>query len=322
MREVTRGTEVDKSTIDGPSESECSNCSGGLQTNPNTGETYCPDCGLVIHEDAIDYGPEWRSFSDEGTDPSRVGSPATEMLHDRGLSTVIGWSDRDANGRTLDAKKRRKLSRLRTWDERFRARDEADRNLRHALGEIDRMASALGLPDPLRETASAIYRRALNEGLLPGRSIEGVASVAIYSAARIEGVARSLNEVTNVSRVDRLEIERTYRYLQRELELHIEPTSPTEYLPRLASAVECDDKTERTARRLLNAAIEAGVHSGRDPVGIAASGLYAAGILTNAELRQVDIAEAADISTVTIRNRYQEILAVTDDPDSEVSLKN
>ncbi len=73
-----------------------------------------------------------------------------------------------------------------------------ERNLKQALGEIDRMASALGLPDNVREMAAVIYRRALNEDLLPGRSIEGVATPALYAAARQAGVPRSLDEITEV----------------------------------------------------------------------------------------------------------------------------
>ncbi|ELZ35127.1 transcription factor TFIIB cyclin-related protein [Halorubrum distributum JCM 10247] len=83
------------------------------------------------------------------------------MMHDKGLSTNIGWQDKDAYGKSLSGRQRRRMQRLRTWNERFRTRDSKERNLKQALGEIDRMASALGLPDNVRETASVIYRRAL-----------------------------------------------------------------------------------------------------------------------------------------------------------------
>jgi len=80
-------------------------------------------------------------------------------MHDQGLSTNIGWQDKDAYGRALSSRQRQKMQRLRTWNERFRTRDSKERNLKQALGEIDRMASALGLPENVRETASVIYRR-------------------------------------------------------------------------------------------------------------------------------------------------------------------
>ena len=288
---------------------DCPECAGPLVVREDDGETVCDDCGLVTREAALDSGPEWRAYdAAEREQKSRVGAPSTELLHDRGLSTTIGWDDRDAHGRTLDSRKRRQLARLRLWDERFRTKDAHERNLKHALGEIDRMASALGVPDPVRETAGVIYRRALNDDLLPGRSIEGMATASLYAAARLDGVARSIEEVTGVSRVGGMEVKRTYRYLSRELELEVPPTHPAEYLGRFASDLDCTDETERRARELVDAATDRGVHSGKHPVGIAASAIYAAATLTGEEVTQYDVSDVANVSEVTIRNRYREVL--------------
>jgi transcription initiation factor TFIIB len=230
------------------------------------------------------------------------------MMHDKGLSTNIGWQDKDAYGKSLSSRQRQKMQRLRTWNERFRTRDSKERNLKQALGEIDRMASALGLPDAVRETASVIYRRALDEDLLPGRSIEGVSTAALYAAARQAGTPRSLDELTAVSRVDKDEIARTYRYVARELNLEIKPADPEQYVPRFASDLTLSDEAERRARELLSTAKAQGVHSGKSPVGLAAAAIYAASLLTNQKVTQNQVSEVANISEVTIRNRYHELL--------------
>jgi transcription initiation factor TFIIB len=287
----------------------CPECNGRLVTDEEHGETVCQDCGLVVDEDEIDHGPEWRAFdTKEKDEKSRVGAPTTNMMHDKGLSTNIGWQDKDAYGRTLSPKQREKMRRLRTWNERFRTRDSKERNLKQALGEIDRMASALGLPDNVRETSSVIYRRALDEDLLPGRSIEGVATSALYAAARQAGTPRSLDEITAVSRVEKDEIARTYRYIVRELDLEIQPADPESYVPRFASDLGLSDEAERRARQLLQNAKEQGVHSGKSPVGLAAAAVYAASLLTNEKVTQSEVSEVANISEVTIRNRYHELL--------------
>jgi len=287
----------------------CPECEGHLTTDTEHGETVCADCGLVVEEDEIDHAPEWRAFdSNEKDNKSRVGAPTTNMMHDKGLSTNIGWQDRDAYGKSLSSRQRQKMQRLRTWNERFRTRDSKERNLKQALGEIDRMASALGLPDNVRETASVIYRRALDEDLLPGRSIEGVSTASLYAAARQAGTPRSLDEVTSVSRVDKDEIARTYRYIARELSLEIKPADPEQYVPRFASDLELSDEAERRARELLSTAKAQGVHSGKSPVGLAAAGVYAASLLTNQKVTQSQVSEVANISEVTIRNRYHELL--------------
>jgi transcription initiation factor TFIIB len=287
----------------------CPECSGDVATDTEHGEVVCQDCGLVVDEDNIDRGPEWRAFDAQEKDQkSRVGAPTTNMMHDKGLSTNIGWQNKDAYGNSLSASQRQKMQRLRTWNERFRTRDSKERNLKQALGEIDRMASALGLPDNVRETASVIYRRALDENLLPGRSIEGVATASVYAAARQANVPRSLDEVARVCRVEQAEFKRAYRYIVKELNLAIEPADPTEYLPRFASELDANDTTEQKAVELLEAASEENLLSGKSPVGLAAAALYAGSLLTSEGLTQTEVGEVADISEVTIRNRYKDLL--------------
>jgi transcription initiation factor TFIIB len=289
--------------------STCPECGGGVVKDGDRGETVCEECGLVVETDEIDRGPEWRAFdAGEKGRKSRVGAPTTTMMHDKGLSTNIDWRDRDASGRSLAASQRQKMHRLRKWNERFRTQDSKERNLKQALGEIDRMASALGLPDSPRETASVIYRRALAEDLLPGRSIEGVATASLYAAARQGGIPRSLDELTNVSRVEKDEIARTYRYVVRELGLEVQPADPESYVPRFASDLDLSEETIRRARELLADAKARGLHSGKSPVGLAAAAIYAAALLSNERVTQREVSEVAEISEVTIRNRYQELL--------------
>ena len=304
---------ADEQTDEQEAEHVCPECSGTLVTDASHGETVCTDCGLVVDEDSIDRGPEWRAFDSAERDrKSRVGAPTTNLMHDKGLSTNIGWQNKDAYGNSLSSRQREQMQRLRTWNERFRTRDSKERNLKQALGEIDRMASALGLPENVRETASVIYRRALNEDLLPGRSIEGVATAALYAAARQAGTPRSLDEIERVSRVDKMELTRTYRYEVRELKLEVEPADPEQYVPRFASDLDLSDEAERQARQLLRNAKHAAIHSGKSPVGLAAAAVYAAALLTNEKVTQSQVSEVANVSEVTIRNRYKELLEAED----------
>ena len=306
-------TEHERTSDDEREELVCPECGGNVVADESRGETVCADCGLVIDEDSIDRGPEWRAFdSAERDQKSRVGAPTTNLMHDKGLSTNIGWQNKDAYGNSLSSRQREQMQRLRTWNERFRTRDSKERNLKQALGEIDRMASALGLPENVRETASVIYRRAPDEDLLPGRSIEGVATAALYAAARQAGTPRSLDEIERVSRVDKMELTRTYRYVVRELKLEVEPADPAQYVPRFASDLDLSDEAERRARELLESAKRAAIHSGKSPVGLAAAAVYAAALLTNEKVTQNQVSEVADVSEVTIRNRYKELLEASD----------
>ncbi|MGM0591435.1 MAG: transcription initiation factor IIB [Halobacteriota archaeon] len=287
----------------------CPECGGRLTTDEGRAEVTCADCGLVVEADQIDPGPEWRSFDGrDGPQRSRVGAPTTQMLHDKGLSTQIDWRNTDGYGKTLSASQRDRMRRLRTWDERFRTRNHKDRNLKQALGEIDRMASALGLSKEIRETASVIYRRALEADLLPGRSIEAIATASVYAAARQLGTPRTIDEVSAVTRVDETEFKRAYRYVVRELNLGVQLADPRDYVGRFASELDVSDETETRARELLEDGQNHGVTVGKNPVGLAAAALYAATLLTNEKRTQSDVGEVANVSEVTIRNRYKELL--------------
>jgi len=302
--------DVEAETTDGEQEETrtCPECeSSNLSVSADQGELICEDCGLVLEEDNVDRGPEWRAFNhSERQQKSRVGAPTTQTMHDKGLTTQIDWKDKDAYGRSISSKKRSQMHRLRKWQERIRTKDAGERNLQFALSEIDRMASALGVPRSVREVASVIYRRALKEDLIRGRSIEGVATSCLYAACRKEGIPRSLEEVAEVSRVDQKEIGRTYRYVAQELSLEMEPVDPKQFVPRFASELELNEETIAKANEIIDISAEQGLLSGKSPTGFAAAAIYAASLLCNEKKTQREVADVAQVTEVTIRNRYQE----------------
>lgn len=307
-RERERVTQAEQNSSESASEREhrCPECDAAALAKQG-GELICEECGLVVDNEQIDRGAEWRAFNQqEREEKSRVGAPTTQIMHDKGLSTQIGWKDTDGYGNAITGKRREQLQRLRKWDERFRTRDSGERNLKYALGEIDRMSSAIGIPREVQEIASVIYRRTLREDLLRGRSIEGVASAALYTACRQQGIARSLNEIQAISRIGYDEIARTYRYIARELALEMEPVDPKSYIPRFASDLDLGQDVQNQAKQLLEVAGENGLISGKSPHGLAAAALYGASLICGERRTQTEIAEIAKVTQVTIRNRYQE----------------
>ena len=277
-------------------------------------ERVCTGCGLVVSENEVDHGSEWRAFDyEERQQRSRTGAPMTRMMHDKGLSTNIDWKNEDHTGRSLSSEKRAQVNRLRVWQERIRTRNASERNLKFSLGEIDRMGSALGVPQSIRETASVVYRRAMSEDLIRGRSAEGVATAALYVACRQERVPRSLEEVSKVSRVEQKEIGRTYRYLAQELGLEMHPVGPEQYVPRFCSALGLSEAVQQTAKEIVDTTVEQGLLSGKAPTGYAGAAIYAASLDCGEAMTQEEVANVAGVTTVTLRNRYYEQVEALDD---------
>jgi transcription initiation factor TFIIB len=317
--EFVRQTERTESTPTKESRytEQCTECqSEKLRRDEVRGEIVCDECGYIVSKDLIDRGAEWTAFTQkEREEQSRVGSPLSETLHDKGLTTEIHWQNVDAHGQSLTPSKRRQIERLRRWQKRMRTEGSGEQNLQIALVEIHRMASALGLPKPTREVAAVIYRQALDEDLIQGRSIEAVAASALYIASRKENIPRSLDEFETVARIERIEIARSYRYLAAELDLEMAPIDPKLFVPRFCSKLELAKPIQRTAIDILEAGEQEGLHSGKSPTGLAAAAIYTASIQHGEDRTQHEVAEAAGVTAVTVRNRYQEQQSLLDASD-------
>jgi transcription initiation factor TFIIB len=288
----------------------CPECgSTRLMRDYECAELVCMDCGYVIAAKIADRGPEWRAFDDEQrAKRTRVGAPLTYTIHDKGLSTMIDWHDRDIYGKGLSPGQKAQVYRLRKWQRRIRVSDATERNLAFALSEITKIANNLNLPKNILETASLIYRKAVKERLIRGRSIQGVTSAAIYLACRQCGLPRTLEEIAQASNVNKKEVGRSYRFLIKELNYFIPPLKPSQYITKFSNQLTMQGKVEEIAHKILAAAKELKLTSGRGPTGIAAAASYIASVLTGERKTQREIAEIAQVTEVTIRNRYKELV--------------
>ncbi|MDR2544113.1 MAG: transcription initiation factor IIB [Methanobrevibacter sp.] len=290
-------------------QTKCPECgSEDLIGDYERAEIFCTECGLVIDDNLVDMGPEWRAFDHEQRDKrTRVGAPVTYTIHDKGLSTMIDWRNKDIYGRDIPARNRAQWHRLRKWQRKIRISSSTERNLAFALSELDRVSSRLSLPRSVRESASVLYRNALERKLIRGRSIEGVVAASLYIACRRSSVPRTLDEISEVSRVTKKEVGRTYRFLSRELSIKLMPTSPIDYVPRFASELGLSSEAQSRAIEIIEKAMAKGLTSGRGPNGVAAAALYVASVLLTERKTQRDVAEIAGVTEVTIRNRYKEL---------------
>src|SRR3989338_9094239 len=284
---------------------KCPECGGSnLLIQKDKGEAICRDCGLVIEEKMIDFGQEWREFSDEqASKRRRTGAPMSWTKFDRGLGTDIGQK---GDIYQLSAKGKNKFFRLRKWHHRISTAIE--RNLKLALAELKRVSSYLKLPKSVEEEAARIYTMAVQRGLVRGRSMESVVAGSLYASCRRNEVPRTLDELSEASGMDKKEVGRTYRFITRELGIRILPSNPVDYLPRFVSALKLSAKTQSKAVDILNDARKAELTSGRGPTGIAAASLYVAALINNEKRTQREVADVAGVTEVTIRNRYKELL--------------
>ena len=271
-------------------------------------EVCCARCGLVLDENLIDHGPEWRAFDHEQRDKrTRTGAPLTYTISDKGLNTTIDWKDKDIHGHKIPERNKAQIYRLRKWNKRMRVSGAGERNLAFALSELDRDSSRLGIPRSVREDAAIIYRSAAKNKLIRGRSIEVVVASALYAACRRCNIPRTLDEIAIASNVSKKQVGKTYRFLSRELNIKLKPTSPSDYISRFASKLGLSGEVQAKAIEIINKAVKAGLSSGKGPTGVAAAALYIASLLLGERKTQKEVSEISGVTEVTIRNRYKEL---------------
>ncbi|MDY6761436.1 MAG: transcription initiation factor IIB [Candidatus Nanohaloarchaea archaeon] len=285
---------------------QCPECSSSNLSNHDTeGELLCNGCGLVIDENRIDDSPEWRAFTQEGKEKkARAGEPLTYKKHDMGVSTEIGKGSGELY--KVAGKKRAQYYRMRKWHNRLTK--SKDRNLGFALSELNRLVSQLKLPESVHEEVARLYEKAVDDGLVRGRSMESVVTALIYTVARKQGTPRTLDEIAECSGLEKREIGRTYRYVARELGLDIMPARPTDYIPRFAGELKLSGEAQARARTIIEEARDDDLLSGKGPTGVAAAALYIAAVLEEEKRTQREVADTVGVTEVTIRNRYKELV--------------
>ncbi len=286
----------------------CVDCGGWLVQDFGRGEVHCGTCGIVVEDQIIDSGPDWRAFdSEQRASKERTGAPLSLMQHDLGLGTAM-WGRVDAHGRGIPQGDALRIRRMQKWDRRARYKRGADRNLASALTEIRRMGTTIGVPKHVLEEASRIYRQAAQKNLIRGRSIDSVAAASLYAALRKGGVPRSLEEIAEVSSSGKREIGRVYKVVASELKLSLSPISPASFVPRFASRLTLSSETESRANEIVQGAVAAEIVSGKDPKSVAAGAIYIASVLAGEARTQRDVSAASGVTEVTVRNRYKELV--------------
>lgn len=286
---------------------QCPRCGKGpIITDSSSGEFLCSACGFVVTERTEAAGSERRAFTlEEHQERARTGIPSSLAVHDMGLATIIGLANKDASGKPLTVSMKSIIGRLRTWDGRSQVHQPVDRNFRQAFSELGRLKDKLAIGDVVIEKAAYVYRKAMDKGLVRGRSISALTVASLYVACRGSETPRTLKELSYLSNLKKKDVSRCYRLLIRELDLKMPVLDPTKCVARIASKIGVGEKTKRKALEILKRADEVRISAGKDPMGMAAAALYLSCISNGENITQKEVAEAAGVTEVTIRNRYK-----------------
>lgn len=293
----------------------CSMCNNGrLVTDIESAEVACESCGLVSSDSSIENPVRRMTIeSDKGSSNNnnnkyqRVGLSNSLAFHDMGLSTIIGSQNKDSTGHVLNTYMNYSMRRLRTWDVRTRSNISGHRNLMLAFNELSRLKDKLGLTDTVVEMAAYIYRKAEEKQMIRGRSISAILAAAIYIACRELGGPKSIREMTDISQVKSKAIRHCYRLLALELDIKLPLIEPSAYIARIANKAGISEKTKRIALTLMKEITKNEISAGKNPIALAATVLYISCCASKENQTQMNIASAAGITDISIRNRFKDL---------------
>lgn len=287
----------------------CPQCFGTkLVTDENVGEVVCDSCGLVIEDVMLNKSPEWRAFTLEDKQARRRnGSPISYARFDKGLNTTISGF-KDASGHALSTKAKRRMYRLRKWHMRSTIHESRDRNLLQAMSELQILSEKLHVSSGTKELAAVMYRKALDENLIRGRSIATITAASLYVACRLNKTPKTLRDIVEVSSRSRGEVSKAYRLIVKTLKIEMPSHDALSYVSSFGEKAHVSGKVQGVAFKLLRMAKRRRVTMGKDPSGVAAAVLYIAGQLEGENVTQKEIAQAAGVTEVTVRNRKNEIM--------------
>lgn len=270
-------------------------------------EYVCSSCGCVSSQDPdSDSMASFRNNSGY-TDRTRTGMPESLAIHNKGLSTLIGIGDTDARGKALEPTQKNNMQRLRTWNNRAQLNDSVSRNLEKALKLLNNFGDKLYLSQAVIEGAAYIYRKAAIKKLAKGRSTLGLVGAALYAACRETATPKTITDISTACNISTKDIMSHYKLILKELSLQMPVLHGPDYVTLICNRLQLSERTKREALRIFSMVQQSRISIGKNPRALAGSIIYLASQNCNEFLRQVEICQVAEISTVSLRKRCKEI---------------
>lgn len=282
----------------------CTNC-GSLAIDFADSQAVCSACGVVLEE-------------------SQIVSDITFAENNAGGAVV--------QGSYLGADQ----VRARTSGPGFRgssAGESRECTVANARWNINRMATARGVPAHVAERALRFFQLALDGGtatssgaqpknFVLGRKSDYTVASCLYVACRMAKTTHMLIDFADVIQVNVFVLGRSYLRLLRVLNLQIPLIDPSFYISRFAALLEFGDETQRVvtdATRLVTRFKTDWMVEGRRPAGICGACLLLAARMNHFRRSITEVVQVVKIADVTLRKRLEEFKAT---PSGQLTIED
>ena len=269
---------------------KCPECgSKNIITDYQRAETSCADCGLVITENIVDLGPEWRMCN-----PEQSGRIRAEPTGDR-LGTPYA-----------------RIPRLKMHG-KIQIGNTTPSNeitLSRAFQEANRICVVLGLSEIIEDEVKDTCKMAKKENLFHAMGIDRVVAAIVMIVCQRNKRPMTAKEISSVSPAkDFGKIISGSKTIKRRLKIRATANrDPCDFLPSFCSKLELNMQVENFAKKIIERVKEQNLLNGKKPSGIAAAAIYIAAFAFDKEIRAETLSKIAYTSWKTIRTRMNEII--------------
>jgi transcription initiation factor TFIIB len=189
-----------------PQPSVCPDCGGELVTarSQRTAETVCQACGLIVTDEAIDYGPDWRRYHNEsGQSDPRHTAPLTQSRPDTGLGTQPPQFESHSSLQTessSSSSQPQTPQELAHRNQVARSQSSQSRADTYTTVEISRLGAALELPQSAVTDAQTAFRDWHQTTALNGYNLDVLAPASLLYAVRTHRCGVTADDLLAVTR--------------------------------------------------------------------------------------------------------------------------
>jgi transcription initiation factor TFIIB len=263
-----------------------------------TNEYVCTSCGAVIEDHLIDHGIEHKYSLEPNT--LRTSGSYTFRVHDSGIGSTE-FSTHNKSIKWLNMKRLQKKIRV----------EKKNRIVEKALRHLNEYVKIIEPPKYVSETAGMILQKCVDGKNYKDKTLRLLAIAALYVAYKVYGLPQSAKmyaKKMNISLKDLWRAEKIIYTNVKNVNKMIKKDEPEYYVPYIINKLSLSPKVQYLANKIIRLAKELGLNNGKSAVGLATAAVYVASILLNEKRTQIDVAKTVNVTDVTIRNRYNDIV--------------
>ena len=268
------------------------------------GEKICKLCGIVVQDKLYDRELDIDFYNYKSD--TNTALPRSIILNINEMPTAIADYDATSSKRFSNRKEHNKIEFL----NRIVSCSNKKRNLMIVTDLLNRIKDKLSLTSVCIKDALLYYKKALDKGLIKGRSIKELIVACVYAVCKNSGIPRTLKGISQIVEANEIFAARCYRLLMRELKIIHVQFKPSIFIRKIAAVANIHEKTVRESIDMLLAIQNESIFSGKNPLSLAAAILYIICRKHKQKISQVKIASAANINIMTLRKRLLEVRTV------------